>query len=360
MIRKHKKTLILTSLLTLLPIFIGLLLRDKLPEMMPTHWGFDGQPDGWSDVTTAIFVMPLIMLAAYWICVFFSARDKGNHDRNEKVQVLVFWIMPLLSNLCCGLMYALALGADLSITNVMFAFMGLLFAILGNYMPKCKMNSTIGIKVYWTYTSEENWNATHRFGGRVWFIGGLLMLFTALIPAKYVIAVFLTVTAVMVIVPIVYSWQYYRKQLARGDELMKPHTANGKASKISLVVLALVLILTAVLMFSGDIDVVFDEESFTIDASFHSDLTVAYDAIDTVEYRKGNVDGTRVMGYGSARLLLGTFENEEFGLYTRYTYTNPEGCIVLTSGEHVLVFCGRDVQDTQNIYSYLAAIMRNQ
>ena len=354
MIRKYRKTLILTSLLTLLPIFIGLLLRDKLPEMMPTHWGFDGQPDGWSDVTTAIFVMPLIMLAAYWICVFFTARDKGNQDRNEKVQVLVFWIIPILSNLCCGLMYALVLGADMSITNIMFAFMGLLFALIGNYMPKCKMNSTIGIKIYWAYTSEENWNATHRFGGRVWFIGGLLMLFTALIPAKYAIAVFLAVTAVMVIVPIAYSWQYYRKQLARGDELTKPCTVNGKASKISLVALALVLILTAFLMFTGSIEVVLDEESFTIEAPFYEDLTVAYDAIDSVEYREGNVEGYRVMGYGSAKLLLGVFENEEFGRYTRYTYTKPESCIVLTSGEQVLVFCGSDARSTKEIYNHLA------
>ena len=75
MIRKHKKTLFLTSLLTLLPMLAGLLLRDKLPEMMPTHWGFNGQPDGWSSTTTAIFVMPLIMLAAYWVCVFFTSMD---------------------------------------------------------------------------------------------------------------------------------------------------------------------------------------------------------------------------------------------------------------------------------------------
>ena len=355
MIRKHKKTLILTSLLTLLPMFVGLLLRDRLPEMLPTHWGLDGQPDGWSSSTTAIFVMPLIMLAVHWLCTFFTAKDKGNQDRNEKVQVLVFWIIPILSNLCCGLMYALALGVDLSITNIMFAFMGLLFALIGNYMPKCKMNSTIGIKVYWTYTSEENWNATHRLAGKIWFIGGLMMLFIALIPAKYVIGVFLAVTVVMVIVPILYSWLYYRRQLARGDELTKPFT-NTKATKTGLVSVVLILILVAFLMLSGNINIVLGEESFTIEASFHEDLTVAYDAIDTAEYREGNVEGYRVIGFSSAKLLLGTFENEEFGRYTRYTYTHPENCIVLTDNNgKVLVFCGKDAQDTEDIYNYLTA-----
>ena len=359
MIRKHKNTLILTSLLTLLPVPVGLLLRDKLPEMMPTHWGFDGQPDGWSDATTAIFVLPLILLAVYWVCVFFtSIIDKSNQDRNEKVQVLVFWIMPILSNLTCGLMYALALGADLSVTNVMFAFIGLLFVLIGNYMPKCKMNATIGIKIYWTYTSEENWNATHRFAGRVWFIGGLLMLFTALIPAKYAGTVFLAATAVMVIVPILYSRQYHRKQLARGDALIQP-LRDKKVTRGSLIALAIVLILTVFLMLSGSIDITLEEEYMSIQASYYGGTTVFYDVIDSVEYRTGNVEGTRVMGYGSAQLLLGTFENEEFGRYTRYTYTNPEGCIVLTSGEQVLVFCGKDAQETKDIYSHLAAIMHN-
>ena len=355
MIRKHKKTLILSSLLTLLPMLVGLLLRNRLPDTFATHWGFDGQPDGWSSATTAIFMMPLIMLAAYWVCVFFTSKDKSNQDRNEKVQVLVFWIIPILSNLCCGLMYALALGVDLSITNIMFAFMGLVFALIGNYMPKCKMNSTIGIKVYWTYTSEENWNATHRLAGKIWFIGGLLMLFIALLPAKYVIGVFLAVTVVMVIVPVLYSWQYYRRQLARGDELTKPHTTNTKAAKTSRVFVVLILILVAFLMLSGNIDIILGEESFTIEATFHENLTVAYDAIDSIEYRECNVEGYRVMGFSSAKLLLGIFENEEFGRYTRYTYTNPKGCIVLASGEQVLVFCGKDAQETQNIYNYLTA-----
>ena len=354
MIRKHKNTLILTSLLTLLPMFIGLLLWDKLPEMIPTHWSFDGQPDGWSDTTTAVFVLPLILLVFHWVCVLADLKFSGNSQQNPKLRSLVFWIIPILSNLCCGMMYALTLGAEFSVTNTMFVFMGLMFVVIGNYLPKCKMNATMGIKIYWTYTSEENWNATHRFGGKLWFIGGLLMVFGAMIPAKFIIGLFLTVTAVMVILPVLYSWRYYRRQLARGEELQKPVT-HTKATKLSLVAVALILIFTAWLMLSGNIDVVLGEESFTIEASFHDNLTVAYDAIDAIEYREGNVDGTRLMGFGSAKLLLGTFENEEFGRYTRYTYTNPDSCIVITAGEQVLVFCGDDAQETADIYNYLTA-----
>ncbi len=105
MIRKYKKTLIITSLLTLLPIVVGLLLWDRLPERFATHWGIDGQPDGWSSISIAVFGMPLIMLAVQWLCVWCTVKDPGNKDRNQKMQALVLWIIPLLSNLCCGLMY---------------------------------------------------------------------------------------------------------------------------------------------------------------------------------------------------------------------------------------------------------------
>lgn len=355
MIRKHKKTLILTSLLTLLPILAGLLLKDKLPDMMITHMGINGQPDSWSDATTAIFLLPLILLAVHWLLLLLTSKDKSNQDRNEKLQTIVLWTIPILSNFCCGTMYAVALDVDFSMTSLMFGFMGLLFAIMGNYMPKCKMNATIGIKVYWAYTSEENWNATHRLAGKFWFIGGILMLFSALLPGKLALAVFLAVTAVMVIVPILYSWLFYRKQVQEGVELMQPLT-NPKAKKQSGVAIAIVLVLVCGIIFFGDFDVILGDSSFTIDASLHSDITVSYDSIAALELREGNVEGMRVMGVGTAKLLLGTFENEEFGRYTRYTYTNPKSCIVLTADNgKVLVFCGKNARDTLDIYNYLTA-----
>ena len=72
-----------------------------------------------------------------------------------------------------------------------------------------------------------------------------------------------------------------------------------------------------------------------------------------VECRDGNVDGSRVVGLGSFRLLLGTFENEEFGNYTRYTYYNPEACVVLKVNGKTLVLSGRDATETQSIYQQL-------
>ena len=353
MIRKYKKTLIFTTLLTLLPIVIGLILWNKLPDSMVIHWGAGGQPDGAGSKATAVFVMPLILVAVHWLCVLITAKDPGNRGRNMKLQTLVLWIIPLLSNLVCCMMYALALGKEFPIIHITVMFMGILFTVIGNYMPKCRMNATMGIKVRWAYTSEENWNATHRFGGRAWFIGGIVLALCALIPGTLHLQFMFLAILVLVFVPVVYSWRYYRKQMARGDELREMPEFTAKSRKISIILFVPMVILLAVIMFGGNISVELETDRFTVDSNFYDELTVLYDSVDTVEYRDGNMDGVRIMGFGSLKLLIGTFENEEFGNYTRYTYYNPGACIVLTSGEKVLVISGKDAAETKTLYEAL-------
>ena len=353
MLKTHKKQLIAASLLTLLPILVGVILMDRLPLAFATHWGVNGQPDGWSSRSVAIFVPPLLMLALCWVCVYFTGKDPGNQDRNKKPLGLVLWIVPVLSNLCCGIMYALALGVEFDIINLMVAALGAMFTAIGNYLPKCSMNATLGIKVSWAYTSEENWNATHRFGGRVWVFGGIAMMLAALLPGHIAGVIFLVLMISLALAPMFYSWRYYKMQKARGDELKPFPTMNQKASRVSLVMLVVILSLVAVIMFTGDVAVSFSDSSFTVDSTYHEALTVDYDAVTSLEYREGNVPGTRVGGFGSARLLLGFFENEEFGTYTRYTYTNPDSCIVIQVGEKILVISGSDAAETEAIFDTL-------
>ena len=94
MILKNKKLLILTSLLTLLPIPLGLLLWDKFPETMTVHWSITGQADGFASVPFAVFVPPLLLLAVHWICILATSLDKGNKNRNQKLQKIVLGNSP--------------------------------------------------------------------------------------------------------------------------------------------------------------------------------------------------------------------------------------------------------------------------
>ena len=353
MIRKHKGELILTSLIILIPVLVGLILWNRLPETIATHWGFDGQPDGYGSLPFGVFVPYLCLLAGHWLCFFVTAKDPNNQNRNWKPMRLVLWIMPVLSNIVGIIMYSLALGVKVSVSGIMIAALGLMFAAIGNYLPKCRQNYTIGIKVPWTYSSEENWNATHRFGGRVWMIGGVVIMLAAFLPAGWSAGVTVAAAVLLSVVPIVYSYLYYRKQVQRGDELKAVPSAHTRVGKIGTAVGVLILAFVLVALFAGSVETVFSEEDFTIKASFYDDLTVAYDRIDSVEYREGNVPGSRIYGVGSFRLLLGRFENQEFGSYTRYTYYNPEACVVIQVNGKTLVLSGKDAAETQSIYQQL-------
>ena len=190
----------------------GLIVWDKLPEQIATHWGVDGTPDGFSSREMAVFALPLFVFAVHWLCVFVTSKDPKNKDKNKKAQSLVLFICPLISILTSGLIYATALGISLRVEMIMPIFMGLLFVVIGNFLPKCRQNHTIGIKIPWTLNSEENWNATHRFAGKLWMIGGFVMMLCAFLPENYNFIVLFAITLIMTIIPFIYSFQFYKKE----------------------------------------------------------------------------------------------------------------------------------------------------
>jgi len=212
MIKNNKWKLIISSLIILLPIVFGLIFWNQLPEKIATHWGADGTPDGWSSRAFAVFALPIFIFVIHWLCVLVTSKDPKNKDKNQKVQGLVLFITPMISLLGNGLVYTTALGMSLRVEMIMPVFFGLLFIVLGNYLPKCRQNYTIGIKISWTLNSEENWNATHRFAGKVWMIGGALIMLCAFLPATYIFIAFFAITMMMVVIPVIYSYCYHQNE----------------------------------------------------------------------------------------------------------------------------------------------------
>ena len=208
MIKKNWKTLIICSIITILPIFIGLILWNQLPEQMPTHWNAAGEVDGWSSKPFAIFGLPLIMLGAQWLCVLGTLADPKKANHPDKVLHLVFWIIPVLSVVLNAVTIAAALGKEVRMEVFMPILIGLILTIVGNYMPKCKQNYTIGIKIPWTLNSEENWNRTHRFAGWLWTFSGVGIMATGFFGGVWI---FLPIVFLMVFAPIVYSFLLFRK-----------------------------------------------------------------------------------------------------------------------------------------------------
>ena len=209
MIRKNFKTMIITSIIILLPIIIGVSLWDILPDKIATHWGADGSADGWSSKPFAVFFMPIILLALHWVCVLATSIDPKKQNIDGKPLKLVLWITPIISLFLGVMMYGQFIGKGLDVAFISIFFLGIAFMIIGNLMPKCKQNYSVGIKIPWTLDNEENWNKTHRFAGKTWVAGGVVIILTAVFKS---FLLFFIEVLIITLIPVIYSYLYYKQQ----------------------------------------------------------------------------------------------------------------------------------------------------
>ena len=279
---------------------------------------------------------------------------------SEKIMGIMFWIIPVISLMANGFTYAFAFGIDFNPLIFLFSIMGVAFIFIGNYLPKTKQNATMGIKIKWVYTSEENWNQTHRIGGKVWVIIGFLCLPITFLPLNIGLTLLPILLAIAVIVPTVYSYLYYKKESREGKlspiEKNTPEYQRTKRYVIgSLIGVAILLGALVFILFTGNIKPQYDADSFTLEASYSGDLTLKYADIDAIEYRESIPSAMRVMGYGSPRLEIGTFRNDELGNHTRYTYTRCDAGILLTVDGKTVVINQGDTAQTKALYDELVA-----
>ena len=194
--------------------FVYLALKwNQIPDSVPLHWNASGEIDRWGD-KAELWVLPCMMLIpTYLILLAVPAIDpKGQISRmGVKYQHLKFIIVGSMALLCLVILH-LSGKAEASLPGPVFAVIGLMFAMLGNYFKTLKPNYFIGIRTPWTLENAEIWNKTHRLGGILWFAGGLLIAVAALLlDVTALLPAFFTAIGIMVGVPLVYSYVLFRK-----------------------------------------------------------------------------------------------------------------------------------------------------
>ena len=354
-LKSNKWAIIFSTLGTLLPIAVGLLLWNQLPDIMNSHWGMDGVADGTAGKWVVVFVLPLILAAVNVLCFVGMSLDPKQSDKNKKAMGIVYWIMPTISMLASCSIYMAAMGKGLQIATITPLLLGLLFILIGNNLPKATQNRFYGIKLSWTLHNEENWNKTHRLAGKVWVVGGLLFLPTALLPLKWMIAAFFVLFLVMVLVPILYSYSIYKAHKGQGITYATPEAGKGeKVAKLGTIVgVIIVLSIAAVLMLTGDITYTFETDALRIEATFDGGMTIAYDAIDSLELQEDFAIGYRTFGFASAKLSMGSFSNDTLSDYTLYAYNACKSAVVIQSEGKWLVITAETPEETQALYQTL-------
>ena len=208
------KTEIFPTLLVLVSVAASFYFYAHFPARVITHWGFNGEPNGWSSPAFAAFFFPPLILGIYLLFLFLPLFDPkkeryaefaGTYHLLKTVFVLFFVGVYFLASLA-NLGYAIPIG-----TMVPF-LVGLLFIVIGNYLGKVKRNWYIGIRTPWTLSSEEVWNKSHRLGGKMFMLAGFLMIIDGFVWRGLQIPLFIVTISIVLVVPIVYSYVLFRKE----------------------------------------------------------------------------------------------------------------------------------------------------
>lgn len=209
---KFFKELILWILIVI-PFIYLIMVWKNLPAQVPTHFDLAGNPNDWSDKTSLPYMIGAMGIGSYLLMLFIPYFDpkKKIEQMGEKYYSLRLIMTIFMSAISFYLLYVSNKG-EIN-PNLLIALIGAFYVVLGNYLQSVKPNYFIGIRTPWTLENEETWKKVHRLGGKLWLVGGLITIFIAFIAKKnsLLAITFGTVTAIISIVPILYSYIEFRK-----------------------------------------------------------------------------------------------------------------------------------------------------
>lgn len=214
-----KKELPLIAIV-LLPILYLAYIWNQLPNKVGIHWNLTGEIDRYGDKYDLVLIAILLPLLVYIIFLVAPKIDPKNRLKKmgNKLQTIKFILTTFMSMLALLIIYS-AKNQSFTNPNYIILLIGILFIILGNYFKTIKANYFIGIRTPWTLENEKVWKETHKLSGKMWFVGGILVVISSLILEKQPnFTLFLIITGIITIIPIIYSYIIFKKEKENGTE----------------------------------------------------------------------------------------------------------------------------------------------
>ncbi|RXR20596.1 DUF1648 domain-containing protein [Flavobacterium amnicola] len=198
--------------IAILPSIYLAYIWNKLPEKAPMHMQLNGEVDRWGNKSELLFMIFILTGFMYLLLLFLPKIDPKKNIQNmgKKFDSLRLIITVFLSVLAIYILYSIQ--NPNTKPTLLFPLVGLLIAFSGNYMKTIKPNYFMGIRTPWTLENEEVWKKTHLLGGKLWFIGGILMTLTFFLEPQLQFYTFMSIVVVISIIPIVYSYLEFKKQ----------------------------------------------------------------------------------------------------------------------------------------------------
>lgn len=188
---------------------------NQLPERVPTHFNMEGIANDWSNKDTLLFIPGGLGIIIYFsmLIVPFLDPKKKIQQMGDKYSTFRLMLTIFISLLATYMLYVSNAGS-IKNSNMLFALLGLLFAMLGNYLQTVRQNYFIGIRTPWTLESEQVWKSTHRLAGRLWTVGGVLITILAFLINNHhlFLTIFFIIIGILSFVPYIFSYIEFRKE----------------------------------------------------------------------------------------------------------------------------------------------------
>jgi uncharacterized membrane protein len=180
------------------------------PQFMFT-WNVDRYGDK-SEFLATDWILMGVSAFVYLLLKFIAYIDPKKQVKfgEATFQKLGLGIVILLSALNIAIIFATA-HRGFQIDKLILPLLGLMFVFIGNIMNSIKPNYFAGFRTPWALENEDNWRATHRLVGKIWFVGGIVItIATLLLPPEPATVVMLCLVGIMTVVPFVYSYLYFK------------------------------------------------------------------------------------------------------------------------------------------------------
>jgi len=195
-------------------VIVSAVVYPRLPESFPTHWDMSGQPNGWSGRLLGAWMLPILMVVIWAFLRVLPAIDPRGSNYAKfggAFEAIIVSIMLFLLGLHIIILRG-ALGYPMAIQRVVPVGVGVFLAVIGNLLPRARPNWFVGIRTPWTLSSDRVWEKTHRFGGHVFVVGGLLIVLAALLTAQWAQIVLVIVTVVCTATVLIYSYVEWKRE----------------------------------------------------------------------------------------------------------------------------------------------------
>lgn len=170
-------TIVITTIICLLPIILGIVFWNSLPSQIPTKYGINDEAKQLAPKWVTVFLLPLLLAFVNCIIDIVVMKQKKNISKNELIFLIS--IIPVIAVVAGTLMIIKPLGFSVKASQIILPLCGIIFVFSGNYIPKTKQNNAIGLRFPWMLKNEDVWNKTNNIVGKIWvFLGCIILIFS--------------------------------------------------------------------------------------------------------------------------------------------------------------------------------------